>query len=104
MTTTDERRAVDPAADMSGADEYRERGTFRVIVQDDHYCVPRFCPHRGGRLGVVNGKRRTITCPLHHSTFSLETGAQITGPACGPLAIEKIEKIETIEERGEPCS
>ncbi len=72
-------------------DEYREEGVFEVTLEGERYCVPRFCPHRGGRLfhGPVNAKRKTITCPLHHSVFSLETGAQLAGPACGPLKIEK---------------
>ena len=32
------------------------------------------CPHKGGPLsdGIVHGK--SVTCPLHNSVFSLETG------------------------------
>lgn len=77
-------------------DEYREDGHFEVVIGDDRLCVPRFCPHRGGRLahGTVNARRKTIICPLHHSVFDLETGQQLAGPACGPLAVIK---------RGAPC-
>jgi len=80
---------------MPDDDDEREAGTFRVILDGEELCVPRSCPHRGGRLdhGVVSARHRTISCPLHHSVFSLETGAQLAGPACGPLAIE----------RGGPC-
>lgn len=72
-------------------DDYREDGLFSVVVDGEHFCVPRFCPHRGGRLayGVVNAKCKTIVCPLHHSVFSLETGEQLAGPAAGPLAVSK---------------
>jgi protein arginine N-methyltransferase 1 len=72
-------------------DDYREDGDFEVAVDGERFCVPRFCPHRGGRLahGTVNARRKTIVCPLHHSVFSLETGEQLGGPACGPLAVGK---------------
>jgi len=74
---------------MTAPDDYREEGSFGVILDGERLCVPRFCPHRGGRLahGAVNAGRRTISCPLHRSVFSLETGEQLAGPACGPLAI-----------------
>lgn len=76
---------------MMPSDDYREDGFFSVTIDGEHFCVPRFCPHRGGRLahGVVNAKRKTIVCPLHHSVFSLETGEQLAGPESGPLAVHK---------------
>jgi nitrite reductase/ring-hydroxylating ferredoxin subunit len=78
---------------MTAPDDYREEGYFTVLLEGERICVPRFCPHRGGRLahGEVNGKRKTIVCPLHRSMFSLETGEQLAGPACGRLAIEKAD-------------
>jgi nitrite reductase (NADH) small subunit len=47
------------------------------------------CPHRKGRLrfGYLNGRALRITCPLHHSTFDLLTGQQISGPVCRPLRV-----------------
>ena len=68
---------------------YREEGFFTVRIQQRSYRVPRHCPHRAGRLdhGHVNEQRKTITCPLHHSVFSLESGEQLSGPACGRLAV-----------------
>jgi nitrite reductase (NADH) small subunit len=59
-----------------------EFGDTKVITQSQ-------CPHRKGRLrfGMVNERRMTITCPLHHSTFDLRTGDQISGPPCGPLRV-----------------
>lgn len=74
---------------MMDDDDYEEKGDFTVDIDGRRYHIPRYCPHRAGRLdhGYVNEHRRTISCPLHHSLFCLETGAQLAGPACGALAI-----------------
>lgn len=71
--------------------EYEEGGSFTITVGDEVFEVPSHCPHRQGWLahGMVNERRKTITCPLHFSTFSLEDGRQISGPKCGPLMLEK---------------
>jgi protein arginine N-methyltransferase 1 len=76
---------------MTFEDDYREDGHFEVVIGDERFLVPRFCPHRGGRLafGTVNARRKTIICPLHHSVFSLETGEQLAGPTSSPLAVCK---------------
>jgi nitrite reductase/ring-hydroxylating ferredoxin subunit len=68
---------------------HREHGTFTVVVGDVSYIVPRFCPHRGGRLdhGDVNERHRTLRCPLHRSVFDLDTGEQLGGPPCGRLRV-----------------
>jgi len=74
---------------MMDHDSYEEKGDFAVDIDGRRYHIPRHCPHRAGRLdhGYVNEKRKTIACPLHHSLFCLETGAQLAGPACGALTI-----------------
>ena len=79
---------------LAAIDDYREDGCFTIALDGEHVRVPRFCPHRGGRLahGEVNARRKTIVCPLHRSMFSLETGQQLAGPACGPLAIQKANR------------
>ncbi len=73
-------------------DDYQEEGYFTAEVAGQRYRVPQFCPHRGGRLahGYINATCKTIACPLHHSVFSLETGEQIAGPACGRLCVEPL--------------
>jgi len=72
-------------------DDHREEGVFKVTLDGQHYLVPQYCPHRAGRLahGEINRQRKTISCPLHHSVFSLETGEQLSGPPCGRLAVER---------------
>ncbi|PVZ19782.1 MULTISPECIES: Rieske 2Fe-2S domain-containing protein [unclassified Pseudomonas] len=66
--------------------------TFTVHLEDASYEVPSLCPHRHGWLahGMVNRQRRTITCPLHFSVFSLENGEQLSGPPCGSLACRRL--------------
>lgn len=68
---------------------YEEGGHFSVEIDGHTYSIPKHCPHRRGWLeyGMINYKRKTITCPLHFSTFSLETGEQISGPKCGKLSV-----------------
>ncbi|WP_235195311.1 Rieske (2Fe-2S) protein [Pseudomonas brassicacearum] len=54
--------------------------------------MPHACPHRAGWLehGVINQQRKSITCPLHFSVFSLETGEQLSGPPCGRLEVKRL--------------
>ncbi|WP_445928860.1 Rieske (2Fe-2S) protein [Marinimicrobium sp. C2-29] len=77
---------------MVGTENY-ESGTFIVAVEGVQYRVPAHCPHRGGRMdhGVFNERSRTITCPLHKSTFRVDTGCQLAGPECGRLATERVD-------------
>lgn len=89
ITAAPEDVALCTAVARKEDSSYREEGYFTVRIQQHSYWVPRHCPHRAGRLdhGHVNEQRKTITCPLHHSVFSLESGEQLSGPACGRLAV-----------------
>lgn len=79
---------------MNNELDYQEEGTFSIEHEGLCYHVPRHCPHRAGRLdhGHINTSKKTVSCPLHHSVFSLETGEQISGPLCSTLEIS-ISKI-----------
>ena len=63
--------------------------TVHVEVGGKVYAIPSHCPHRKGKMvfAYVNERRLRITCPLHHSTFELETGCQVAGPECGSLQV-----------------
>jgi nitrite reductase/ring-hydroxylating ferredoxin subunit len=65
---------------------------LEIQINGGVYIIPQFCPHRRGNLryGHVNERNKTISCPLHRSTFSLETGEQISGPDCGSISVTKI--------------
>jgi len=69
-----------------------DTGTLRVRAQSE-------CPHRKGRLrfGFVNTRRMSITCPLHHSTFDLRTGTQLSGPPCGSLRVSVLEDTDATD-------
>ncbi|WP_309117149.1 Rieske (2Fe-2S) protein [Saccharothrix sp.] len=60
-----------------------------VEVRGQRFLTQAECPHRKGRLlfGYVNDRKLRITCPLHHSTFELTTGDQVSGPVCGSLKV-----------------
>lgn len=76
-------------AAIAPPDAYKESGQFFLAIDSVLYTVPLYCPHRAGRLdhGHVNARRRTVTCPLHYSTFCLRTGRQLSGPECGSLSM-----------------
>ena len=69
-----------------------DNSNFIILhINGVYYSVPRYCPHRGGdlRYGYINYVKKTITCPLHRSCFSLETGRQISGPQCGSINVQR---------------
>tara|TARA_B110001454_G_scaffold216094_2_gene238729 strand:- start:1482 stop:1769 length:288 start_codon:yes stop_codon:yes gene_type:complete len=67
--------------------------TFDLVLQGQRLRISRRCPHRAGRLdyGVVNADKRTVTCPLHFSVFSLDTGEQLSGSPCGRIQISRLD-------------
>ena len=83
---SDKKIAIKPAGGAGREDR------LEIQINDCVYIIPQFCPHRRGNLryGHVNERNKTISCPLHRSTFSLETGKQISGPHCGGIAVTKI--------------
>jgi len=62
---------------------------IEINVGNIAYSISSRCPHRGGQLKYshINSKRKTITCPLHRSVFSLESGEQLLGPKCHNIKV-----------------
>jgi nitrite reductase/ring-hydroxylating ferredoxin subunit len=60
-----------------------------VELPDRTVLISGVCPHRKGllRYGTVDVEKQRISCPLHHSAFSLETGERVAGPASEPLCV-----------------
>jgi nitrite reductase/ring-hydroxylating ferredoxin subunit len=62
------------------------------------FATDRICTHAYADLttGMLNGEEQTVTCPLHLSTFKLDTGIPQNLPAEEPLKIYKVK----IQENG----
>jgi len=47
-------------------------------VQGSYYAIDDRCPHMGGSLyeGILDGD--TVSCPKHHTVFSVKTGRVLT--------------------------
>ena len=51
------------------------------------YALSAVCTHAGCRLEY---DRDALTCPCHHSTFDIRSGAPERGPARRPLATAQV--------------
>jgi Rieske Fe-S protein len=61
-------------------------GAKVVLTKDNAGTVRAFsitCPHQGCPVGSVSGG--VIVCPCHGSTFALDTGDRVSGPATSGL-------------------
>ncbi|MEU5692578.1 Rieske 2Fe-2S domain-containing protein [Actinosynnema sp. NPDC020468] len=102
MTAVEPRPAGVPAGEPAGEPAPRKRTgvVMRQLTADlvlveaggQRFLTEAECPHRKGRMlfGIVNERRLRITCPLHHSTFDLNTGEQVSGPECGSLRVTRL--------------
>ncbi len=85
---------------MSTAARIRPIGEDQILIEvaGRRVLVEAACPHRKGRLqfGRVNTRTLRITCPLHHATFDLLTGRQVSGPACRPLRVTTLDDAPEI--------
>jgi nitrite reductase/ring-hydroxylating ferredoxin subunit len=62
-----------------------------VSVGDRQFVVAAACPHRKGRLAYahVNAGSLRIVCPLHRSSYDLDTGRRLSGPAADDLPVRE---------------
>jgi nitrite reductase/ring-hydroxylating ferredoxin subunit/uncharacterized membrane protein len=80
-------------------------GTQLVLVNQGSrvYGLSSRCSHLGGPLEDGDVEGRTITCPWHASTFDLDDGSVVKGPArCPQPAYEVRERDGKIEARLRP--
>ncbi|HEY7733494.1 MAG TPA: non-heme iron oxygenase ferredoxin subunit [Nitrososphaera sp.] len=78
-----------------------DHGNNRVMlarVGGKVFATDRICTHAYADLttGILNEEEKTVTCPLHLSTFKLDTGVPQNLPAEEPLKIYKVK----IQENG----
>jgi nitrite reductase/ring-hydroxylating ferredoxin subunit/uncharacterized membrane protein len=72
-------------------------GTAQVMLyrSDERiYALANRCSHRGGPLHKGQVKGATVTCPWHLSTFSLEDGSILRGPATAPQPVYEVQERE----------
>ncbi|MFD6935407.1 Rieske (2Fe-2S) protein [Streptomyces goshikiensis] len=78
-------------AEPDGSPSVRQvsEGLVLVAAGGRRLLISATCPHRQGRLlfGHLDEGRMQIRCPLHHSSFALEDGRRVAGPACDALRI-----------------
>jgi len=62
------------------------------------FATDRICTHAYADLstGILNQEENTVTCPLHLSSFKLDSGAPQNLPAEEPLGVYKVK----IQENG----
>ena len=79
---------------IASADDFTENEPYRFEVNDvpvvvikshgQFYALSDICSHLGRPLSGGEVDNGCITCPAHSSTFKLENGAVVTGPAAYP--------------------
>jgi nitrite reductase/ring-hydroxylating ferredoxin subunit/uncharacterized membrane protein len=88
---------LDSEALIEGTPKRVAVGTVQVMLHrsgERIYALDNRCSHRGGPLhkGQVDGA--TVTCPWHLSTFSLEDGSILRGPATAPQPVYEVRECE----------
>jgi 3-phenylpropionate/trans-cinnamate dioxygenase ferredoxin subunit len=75
--------------------DHSESKIMLTKIDNDIFATDRICTHAYADLstGFLNEKERTITCPLHMSSFSLKDGVPLNLPAEEPIKTYKT-KIE----------
>ena len=76
--------------------DYNEKKILLANINGKIYAADRTCTHADADLATGILSEEGVTCPLHLSTFSLETGAPQNLPAEVPLKTYNV-KIEQNE-------
>lgn len=67
--------------------DYKNTKIMLTRADNDIFATDRICTHAYADLstGFLNEKERTITCPLHMSSFRLKDGVPLNLPAEEPI-------------------
>jgi len=73
---------------------YNDKKIMIININGNFYASDRICTHAYVDLttGVLNESDKTVTCPLHLSSFDLNNGNALNLPAEEPLRIYKIKR------------
>jgi nitrite reductase/ring-hydroxylating ferredoxin subunit/uncharacterized membrane protein len=76
------------AASVDGIDVFVYREGTRMYALSDR------CSHRGCALHTGGVRDGAVTCPCHGSTFDLEDGSVVRGPATSPQRVYDVRLLE----------
>ena len=67
----------------SRSDKTNKEKLLVAKIQGKIYAADGICTHQYAELsnGFLNEKQKTVTCPIHLSPFSLESGVSLNPPA-----------------------
>jgi 3-phenylpropionate/trans-cinnamate dioxygenase ferredoxin component len=74
--------------------DYGNEKIMIMNINGTFYASDRICTHAFVDLtgGVLNESEKTVTCPLHHSSFDVKNGDALNLPAEEPLKVYNIKK------------
>ncbi len=74
--------------------DYNDKKIMIMNMNGTFYASDRICTHAYVDLtgGILNESERTVTCPLHLSSFDMKSGDPLNLPAEEPLAIYQVKK------------
>lgn len=74
--------------------DYGNEKIMIMNINGTFYASDRICTHAFVDLtgGVLNESKKTVTCPLHLSSFDLKNGDALNLPAEEPLKVYNIKK------------
>jgi 3-phenylpropionate/trans-cinnamate dioxygenase ferredoxin subunit len=73
---------------------YNDKKIMIININGNFYASDRICTHAYVDLttGILNESDKTVTCPLHLSSFDIKSGNALNLPAEEPLKIYKIKR------------
>ncbi|MGN6346462.1 MAG: Rieske 2Fe-2S domain-containing protein [Candidatus Nitrosocosmicus sp.] len=73
---------------------YNDKKIMIININGNFYASDRICTHAYVDLttGILNESDKTVTCPLHLSSFDIKNGNALNLPAEEPLKIYKIKR------------
>ena len=74
--------------------DYQDKKIMIANINGDFFASDRVCTHAYVDLtgGFLNESEKTVTCPLHLSSFDMKSGNALNLPAEDPLKVYKIKK------------
>ncbi len=74
--------------------DYDDKKIMIANINGEFFASDRVCTHAYVDLtgGFLDESEKTVTCPLHHSSFDMKSGNALNLPAEDPLKVYKIKK------------